>query len=160
MGARERAARAYSSSSLIEVGEGTGDNSEGRWVRQTTETGGGVFYLQDHTGKVLIQPQNAEFDLFQTGQQQVMVTPASASAAGSGEAARQTVPGHTRVKPASQRVAGRDCAIPHQFLPGGRCGYYLFSSMVLLDEVERIRQLDGKLCCWLPAKIAELVAHI
>jgi hypothetical protein len=74
-----------------------GDNSEGRWVRQTTDTGGGVFYLQDHTGKVLIQQQNAEFDLVQTGQQQVMVTPASASAAGSGEAARQTVPAQPSV---------------------------------------------------------------
>ncbi len=74
-----------------------GDNSEGRWVRQTTDTGGGVFYLHDHTGKVLIQPQNAEFDLVQTGQQQIMVTSASASAAGSGEAARQAVPSQASV---------------------------------------------------------------
>jgi hypothetical protein len=61
-----------------------GDEKErGTWSHHGAEADGGWFYLEDSTGRVLVNPHGAEFDLETTGMREVGGAMASSFAAGS-----------------------------------------------------------------------------
>lgn len=52
----------------------TDSKGQGSWSHDTTDAGGVKFYLEDGTGKVLIDPYNAEYDLAENGKREVSGT--------------------------------------------------------------------------------------
>lgn len=55
-----------------------GSRGGGSWVHFKTDTNGAKFYLEDQTGKALVDPRAAEFDLITTAKRETRPSPRSA----------------------------------------------------------------------------------